>query len=303
MKRLTALLLALLLLAGCSPAPEPAAWYSFTDSTGATVTLPQKPKTVAVLFSSFAEVWVLAGGQVSVTVGETVERGFAASPVLVDSGAGKTIDLEALIAAKPDLVIGSADIPAQAEACRAMASCGIPAAQFRVDTFADYLAMLKICTDITENAPAYETHGLQVQQKIQEILSTPRASAPSILFVRCGSTAAATKAKRAPENFVCTMLQQLGAHNIADDAPVLLDGLSLEYVIARDPQVIFLSPMGNEAAAKDYIVELFSQPGWAELTAVKEENYHFLSKELFHFKPNARWAEAYEQLETLLYPE
>ena len=32
-------------------------------------------------------------------------------------------------------------------------------------------------------------------------------------------------------------------------------------------------------------------------------NYVFLSKELFHFKPNARWAEAYEYLAGLLYPE
>jgi iron complex transport system substrate-binding protein len=99
------------------------------------------------------------------------------------------------------------------------------------------------------------------------------------------------------------MLGELGAHNIADDAPVLLDGLSLEEIILRDPDYIFLTTMGNEAAAKAYIEELFSQDGWKELDAVKNNCYAFLPKELFHFKPNARWAEAYELLAKLLYPE
>ena len=91
MKRITAILLALLLLAGCAPVEVPVGegYCTFADSTGATVTLQEKPKTVAVLFSSFAEVWTLAGGNVDITVGESVERGFAdEKSVLVDSGAG-----------------------------------------------------------------------------------------------------------------------------------------------------------------------------------------------------------------------
>ena len=44
-----------------------------------------------MLFSSFADVWETAGGRVDITVGESVERGFAPEDVLlVDDGAGKT---------------------------------------------------------------------------------------------------------------------------------------------------------------------------------------------------------------------
>ena len=99
------------------------------------------------------------------------------------------------------------------------------------------------------------------------------------------------------------MLDELGAHNIADEAEVLLDGLSLEEILLQDPAHIFLTTMGSEQAAVSYIGELFSQDGWKDLTAVKQEQYTFLEKELFHFKPNARWAEAYESLAKLLYPE
>lgn len=308
MKKLLVMLLALLLLAGCAPGAQPmdATYCSFTDSTGAAVTLAEKPQTVAVLFSSYAEVWSLAGGTVDITVGESVERGFAEeSAILVDSGAGKTIDTERLIAAQPDLVIGSADIPAQVEACEALAKAGVPAALFRVDTFDDYLAMLRICTRITGETERYTNLGTEVQLQVSAVINraSQQKESPRILFIRAGSKASATKAKRAPENFVCTMLQELGAQNIADEAPVLLDGLSLEYVMQADPEFIFLTTMGDEKAAKAYIAELFAQEGWRELTAVKEGSYAFLDKDLFHFKPNARWAEAYRLLAELLYPE
>jgi iron complex transport system substrate-binding protein len=129
------------------------------------------------------------------------------------------------------------------------------------------------------------------------------SEAKEILFIRAGSQYSATKAKRAPDHFACIMLDQLGSHNVADDAAILLDGLSLEEILLRDPDYIFLTTMGNEDAAKAYIGDLFLQEGWSSLTAVQKGCYTFLPKDLFHFKPNARWAEAYGVLAQTLYPE
>ena len=322
MKKLFSILLSLTLLlplSACTSqqvAPTPQAstsspkqeWsYTFSDSTGQTVTLSHRPRTVAVLFSSYAQIWELAGGSISVTVGESIERGFAGEEaLLVDTGAGKTIDLELLLSAQPDFVIGSADIAAQVDACRLSAQAGIPSALFQVDTFADYLNMLNICTQITGDTPAYMRYGTDVAKEIDTLLSqVEEAQLPkkSILFIRAGSQYSSTKAKRAPENFVCTMLEELGAHNIADDAPLLLDGLSLEEILLRDPDYIFLTTMGSREAAVSYINDLFAQQGWRDLTAVRNGNYTFLDKELFHFKPNAQWGKAYSTLAQLLYPE
>ena len=288
-------------------APQPEWSYTFSDSVGQTITLDHRPQTVAVLFSSYAQIWNLAGGTVSVTVGESVERGFAPEEtLLVDSGAGKTIDLELLLSAQPDFIIGSADIAAQADACRLTAQTGIPSALFQVDTFSDYLNMLYICTQITGDSDAYTRCGTEVEAEITSLLATLEKAQPSekeILFIRAGSQYSSTKAKRAPDNFVCTMLDELGAHNIADDAPILLDGLSLEEILLRNPDYIFLTTMGSRDAAVSYIHDLFTQDGWRDLTAVKSGNYTFLDKELFHFKPNEHWGTAYTTLAQLLYPE
>ena len=78
----------------------------FSCDTQDTADTATPPARVAVLFSSLCEVWQNAGGTVAITVGESVERGLVSDGVmLVDDGAGKSINTELLLAAQPDLVV------------------------------------------------------------------------------------------------------------------------------------------------------------------------------------------------------
>ena len=112
-----------------------------------------------------------------------------------------------------------------------------------------------------------------------------------------------TKAKTAEDHFACAMLKEMGTYNIAENAPALLDGLSFEEVLSEQPDFIFISTMGKEEAARAYMDSVLVEESWQGLTAVQGGNYAYLPKELFQFKPNARWAEAYRYLAGLLYPE
>lgn len=294
----------MMVLTGCA-APEAAGeGYTFTDDIGAEVTVPEKPQKVAVLLSSLAELWITAGGSVDITVGESIERGFAdESVILVDDGAGKTINLEALIAAQPDFVLYSADLSGQLECADTLRAAGIPAAGFGVETFEDYLRVLKICTDILETPERYAQYGTALKAEIDGMIAIAQAREvrPDILFVRAGSSAKYTKAKTAENHFVCAMLQELGTFNIAEKAPILLDGLSMEEILISDPDFILFTTMGDESAGRAYMESLISDPVWQTLTAVQAGNVHQLPKELFQYKPNARWGEAYAYLIELLY--
>ena len=304
MRKILIVLLCLLLLTGCAPEEAAGEGYTFTDDTGAAVTVPEKPETVAVLLSSLADLWITAGGTVDITVGETVERGFAPDTViLVDGGAGKTIDLEGLIAAQPDFVLYSADLTGQLECADALRAAGIPAAGFRVETFDDYLRVLEICTGILGTPENYEKYGIALKSEISGLIESAGAQAdqPDILFVRAGSSAKVTKAKTAENHFVCGMLKDLGTFNIAEAAPILLDGLSTEEILLSDPDFILFTTMGDESAGQAYMESLLSDPVWQTLTAVKAGRVHQLPKELFQYKPNARWGEAYRYLIELLY--
>ncbi|MBO5967032.1 MAG: ABC transporter substrate-binding protein [Clostridia bacterium] len=280
-------------------------FYGFIDDSGRSVNLKNQPEKVAVLFSSYAEMWILAGGEVKITVGESIERGFAPKGTpLVDAGAGKTIDREALLAAEPDFVIASADIAAQAELAAYLDTVGIPCALFRVDCFADYeKAMTHLCA-ITGRADLFEQNVASVGAEIENLLAkVDKTASPRILFVRCGSSYGATKAKVAAENFVCKMLEELGAVNIADAAPELSDGLALEAILDADPEVIFFSTMGNEQKSRAYMDSVLAGDAWQTLSAVREGRYVYLDKNLFQFKPNAKWSEAYKFLAEYLYGE
>lgn len=307
-RTLAVFLAALALMTAASCRGERAAsggdYCTFTDSLGAEVTLPERPVKVAVLFSSLADIWVSAGGEVDITVYESVERGFAdGGAVLVDGGSGHSaIDLETLAEADPDLVIGTADYESQRKAADFCRTAGIPAALFRVESFGDYLGVLKIFCDITGKTENYTLYGSDVARRIEAILAAETGGGPEkeILFIRSGSSAGSTKAKTAADNFVCRMLDELGTANIADSEVALTGTLSLETVIERNPDCLFITAMGDETAAAEYMNSLLASEGWRELDCVKEGKYYFLPKELFHFKPNSRWAEAYEYLAELL---
>ena len=284
--------------------------YTFSDSLGNSVTLTKKPEKVAVLFSSFADIWTLSGGELYITVGDSIERGFAnEGTLLADEGAGHTsINTELIVSKMPDLVICTADYTVQAECASYLSSIGIPSAVFRVESVDDYLKVLKIFTDINGTDDIYATHGEKLNSDVSSLLAkiqehTSGKEKKNILFIRAGSSPKSTKAKNSADNFACRMLEELSTYNIADSATVLLDGLSLEEILIKDPEYIFITTMGNEEAAREYVNSLFSEEGWSTLSAVKNGKVIFLEKDLFHYKPNAKWYSAYEFLCRTLYPE
>ena len=273
---------------------------SFTDDMGREVTITEEPQNVAVLFSSFAQLWQIAGGEVAITVGESVERGFVSSDILlVDNGAGKTINTELLLASKPDFIIGSADITSHVAGAQLLSELDIPVALFSLESFDDYLRILNILTDITDNKEAYMAKGENLKTEIEALLSSADAEywqGKKVLFVRAGSTSSSTKAKGQKDHFVCEMLYELGCVNIADKAPILLDGLSMETILSENPDYIFFSLMGNEENALDNVHRLLKDEVWQGLSAVKNGRVVILDRELFHYKPNDRWADAYRYL-------
>lgn len=277
-------------------------YFTFTDSMGEVVTLEKKPERVAVLFSSFADVWKESGGTTAITVRESVERDICGEDVLlVDDGAGKTINTELLVSYEPDFVITSADIPAQRETAEKLRKIGIPVAELRMEHFSDYKkiysAMSKINGTWEENEKQLDHLSKSVEKELEKAKGREEKR---ILFIRSGSSYSSAKAKRADDHFIAKMLEELGCHNIADDAPVLVDGLSVEEIIRQDPDHIFISVMGDYFTSRAYIESVLESDAWQSLTAVKEGRVHFLMQEQFHYKPCRYWDGAYQVLNGIL---
>ena len=266
--------------------------------------MPLSAVKTACLNSSLADLWKLAGGSVDITVEESVERGFASSEaILVDSASGRNINTELLVAAEPDLVIGSADTASHVRLSSFLDKAGIDMILVDMDSFDDFLSVFHTLTDITGRSDLYEKYGEGQKVAIEEIIANAAGyeSKPRVLFVRAGSAFSYVKAKRADDHFAAKIIEDLGAVNIADEYGMLTDSLSLEAVLESNADKILVVPQGDEDASIAYITDLFSQPGWRDVRAIENGSVYFLPKELFHFKPNGRWAEAYEMMEEVLY--
>ena len=94
--------------------------------------------------------------------------------------------------------------------------------------------------------------------------------------------------------FVCEIFNDLGLTNVAQDN-TSFDELSVEAIVAADPDIIFVIEQGKSDEAQNSFAEGFSgKPAWQGLSAVKSGSVFTLPKELFQYKPNAKWDKAYE---------
>lgn len=302
MKRLFSIILLCALLSTCAPAPQPQAGTPFTDDLGRTVTL-KSPRRVACLLGSFADIYHLAGGEAVAAPDDAwVDYGLPLGTDAVNLGTTKSLSLEALFAAQPDLVLASTNSQQHLQWQQTLEAAGIPVVYFEVSDFEGYLRLLQFCTDLTGHPERYETHGLAVQAQIDEAIarSQARGTVPKVLYLRIA--ASGVRAKNSQGTVLGQMLQALGCINIADSDETLLENLSLEHILLEDPDHIFIVQQGDDTQAAQAQLDRFfaENPAWSGLTAVGQGRVHRLDKQLYNLKPNARWGEAYLHLEELL---
>ena len=277
----------------------------FTDALGREVSVPKEPERVAALIGSFADVWMLAGGSVCATAEDAWDDFGLALPDAVNIGGAHSPNLELIFSVNPDFVIASASTSSNVEMKETLEAAGIAVAYFDVDNFSDYLAMLDICTDITERKDLYECNGLAIQSQIEDIKQAIEERAlpeeqRTVLLLRAHSSS--VKAKGSKGTILGEMLADLGCINIADSDTSLLETLSVESIIRQEPYRIFVVTMGDDTEkAIDNLNQMMNEnPAWGTLDAVAEGRLHLMERKLFNIKPNADWAESYEKLSEIL---
>lgn len=305
--------LAALLLCGCTPSgKEPQSstpvdgeqdGVTIVDDLGRSVTV-DNPERVAVLIGSFADVWCLAGGAESlVATANDAWTSFEGLPLdgVVNLGASKEISLETLIAAEPDFIVASCNTALDLELLPTFEEMGIPAAYFEVSTFDQYLSMLQRCTEITGDTQAYQTYGVDVKKQVEDAVARADGTQPKVLYIRVSSSGC--KVKNSQDNVLGEMLAALDCVNIADREESLLENLSMEVIMAEDPDYIFLVYQSADPTVAQAVADemLRSDPAWSTLRAVQEGRCYVMDQGLYNLKPNARWGQAYEALADILY--
>ena len=263
------------------------------DSTGRKVEIKKEPEKVVALSASLSDVWLLSGGELCGATADVLEEEVVHENLnkkkIKNVGSVKYPDLDAVLSLKPDLVLISGKIPYHI---------------VRMNTLDDYLNVLKQMTEVTGEEDNYEEYGEKAREEADYLLKqVPKGRKTTALVLRAYSADIKVKTE---ENVVCNILQDIGVKNAAANNTNLSENKtpSLEAISESDPDYIFVTTMGDrKLALKKLHDTLETGSGWEDLKAVKQKHIVILPKELYQYKPNSRWSEAYEYILSIVYPD
>lgn len=279
---------------------------TFTDNEGKTSVITKNPRRVIIVHGSLLSLWHLAGGEavgrpeVRIPIPEELKK------VQVIGGM-TSFNSELIITLQPDLVILSANIKKQKNLEALLDGSGIENIRVEYNNYNDYFSILDLFTRITGKRDLYKKNALAAKNEIDSILKNcPQEDTPNFLllfnttrYVKCELSL--------PITDTGFMLKEMGARNIVSDVPVngakYVD-FSMEQIILKDPDYIFIKTMGDLEKCRERMKkDIESNPAWSNLRAVKEGKIYFLPKDLFMYKANQRYPEAFLHLARILYPE
>ena len=285
-----------------------------TDDMGREVTVNSVDRVVACM-GSYARMWQLAGGTPLIGVTDDATQSYddlVFAEDCVSVGSFTSPNAETIMAIAPDLVIMSGSTRGMGGKSTAtdiidpLTDAGIPVICFNITTFEDYARGMALLVSLTGDENAYQANVIDTQKRIKEIIDACEKvrgeKAPSLIGLTTFS--GGTTVMRSTTQ-VGAIAKDLGAINLADENPSLLDDYSLESLVALDPEYILLMPTGNDAdaTAKALADQTESNPVWSELTAVKEGRCAMLTPDIFRSKPLEAWDKAYRVIAEIIYPD
>lgn len=289
-----------------------------TSADGSTVTIKKNPGKVVNLYASFTTLWYEAGGSVVGCIGgsssqnlynEYIGRDITADAgmtVVATTSSGKKWDTEKIVALQPDLIICSTAMSGYSTIENPAKAANIPVIAVKYDDFSDYLKWFKVFCNISGHPELWDSVAMKALDDVVNVLAEiPDEGAPRVfsMFANASKLDANTSS-----TVVGGMVTAMKAKNIVDDwqNPEGAERLTinLETVFAADPDIIIVQCHAGTDAAKAQVEETYgSNPVWQSLSAVRNGKVFYLEKTLFHNKPNSRFAEAYQKLAEILYPD
>jgi iron complex transport system substrate-binding protein len=207
------------------------------------------------------------------------------------------VDLEKVVAAKPDLVL--ADSIQQHDAIPALEKLGITVYTMTPDNTDEILKEIKVLGKITGKTQEADTLAANLQNRIQAVAGKTTQLTDSqklrVLYVTWYDPI--WTAGR--NTMIQYLIEQAGGTNIAGDLPGYAT-ITLESVIERNPQVIIvMSSMGDQDASLDFIK---SNDQFKSTDAVKNGQVYEVDADIFG-RTTPRIVDGLETLAKLLHPE
>ncbi len=263
---------------------------SVTDDTGATVTLPAPAQRVISLAPHVTELLYAAGGGARVIGAVSYSDYPPEAKQLPRVGDNKALDLERIVALKPDLIVvwrhGNAQ--RQIERLREMHIPLFFSEPHRLDDVAVSLTKLG---QLLGTSPVADAAAAAYRRDIAGLRSRYASRAPVSVFYQVWDQPLMTLNG---EHMVSDVIALCGGRNVFAQLEPLVPTVSTEAVLAANPEAIVTAAPG--ATKPDTTLpQLGAWRAWPSLTAVANNNLFAIDGDLIN-RPAPRIAQGAKQM-------
>ncbi len=282
----TVLALAAAIVAACSPPKaRSASPLVLVDDAGDSAALAAPASRVVSLIPTTTElIFALGGG--STVVGRTAWCDWPAEAQAVPNlGDGISPSLEAIVGTRPDFVILYRSAT-NAAVVRELRAQGIPTVQLRVDNIADMARATRLLARALGREASADSLQHAVDSSVAAVSATNDAGPRAFLLVWDQPLTTIGRG-----SFLAELVARAGGRNVFDDVSASSAPVSLEAVVARDPDVVLAISPGREPTR--------ARPQWRAIRAVREGRFVTLEGSVY-FRPTPRVAQAISGLKEML---
>jgi cobalamin transport system substrate-binding protein len=290
------------LLAGCASKPSatvsPAA-IRLTDGTGAEVVLSAPARRIVSLGPSNTEILFAIGAQDQVAgCDQNSDYPEEAKPLATISAQYGTLDVEAVTALEPDLVL-AADIitPEQVQSMRAV---GLTVFWLEnPKSLPDGLyENIRTVASLSGKSAQAETLIAGLQSRFDAVKrEVAKAADAPLVYFELDATDPLSPYTAGGGTFIDMLITLAGGRNLAADLPSWAK-ISAEEILRQDPDIILL----GDAAFGVTVESVAQRPGWQNLAAVRNDAVYAVDGDLV-MRPGPRLADGLETIAELIHPE
>ena len=297
----------IILLIGCSSEKNSDVgekiFCTLNDDSGREIKLTQKPERIVVTSASFLEPLNAVGGEV---VGRPSSKTklpeFAKNAA--DIGAVYQIDSEKLLACNPDLVLINKGMNERLG--EVLDGNNIAYLVIEMKDFDSVKKNLERFAQITGNPELGKNLADKMDSDIDAIKNKLPADEKKVAIIH--STAQGLSVQL-DNSIAGNVVKILGWQNVASGMTSTKDGgdtapYSLEILIEQNPEIIFVTSMGDIDEIKSNMEKMISEnDAWQTIPAIKNSKLYYLPQDLFLLSPGIHYPEAVQYVAKLIYPE
>lgn len=273
------------------------------DDLGNKIIFKEKPERIVVTSASFMEPLHSVGANI-VGYPESKNKTPEWAKDISKIGHVYQIDMERLLACKPDLVIINAGM--NEKILDILNKNDISALVIKMKTYDEVKHALKIFSELNGNLEEGEQLIQTMDDHIQSVVDKVPKEKKQVAIIHSTTQGMTIQTDNSIAGNIAKML---GWENIASKILSPRENTdsiaySMETLTERNPEIIFVTSMGNPDEIKLKMDRLIaSNEAWQSLQAIKNNRLYYLPQDMFLLSPGLDYPKAVKYMARLIYPD